>query len=234
MPLVRIIRALDGILFCLFALAFLALWPTAGRDLLGQHDMICVLPVFVLAWCALGIPGEFEGLPPWPGQVRRLRASVLCSAGLSPFLVWWLRRTGDNYLLTNALLDLLAGACALFFLVVIGEQLCRFLGLSGLGWEARFTKGLVFWLMIVVGIGGLAVFLLISMVVFPANTPGETLAQFVGLSDLPLEIGERWSRLPGLVALFLALAPLVFAVSLIVRLRFALLQRLGEKLGEEP
>ncbi len=228
MQMIRTIRALDGILYSLLALLALLLHPTVGRDPLGGIDLFCAIPAFTLAWFCLGLPAAMLAESKWQHGVHRLRLSALAFAGLAPFAVWWLRRPASNYLVVNFLLCALAGACVAFFLTVVCGQLSRELGRSHLAWESRLARGIVFWGLIVVGFGGITLVLLISLIFFKDHTPGRSLASFLGLAGR-LRLGNQaHSRLPAIAAAFVAIAPVVFLVSLVVRLRFAVLAYLHE------
>ncbi len=246
MQMLKTVRALDGILYSVIALVIMMLHPSLGRDLLDNLDILCVLPVFALAGFCCCVPAmPPPGLEPSPGppdrpslggggweaSVLKLRISALVFAGLSPFAIWWLRRPADNYLLINFVLCLLGSVGCFFFLSLLSRALCRFAGHATLEWEAKLTKNLVFWLLLVVVMGGILVILGLTVLFF-ASSPGENLAYVLGLPGFQ-HGPETFLPRPVVYAVRLGiLAPVVFFASLILRVRFILVARLKEQLED--
>ena len=87
---------------------------------------------------------------------------------------------------------------------------------------------------VIVGFGGIMLVVMIGGFVFDDGPPGEHLAILLGFipSYRPMEGGGGMLRFMGMAAVFIALAPTVFVISLLIRLRMALLRKMNENMKD--
>lgn len=111
----RLIRCIDGIIYALIATVLLLLHPSLGRNEIGHLDLILVLPLALIAFCASRIPlhvdqtpspderiGPFSWRPIWGKVVLRLRFFSIVLVAISPLAILWSTVPANSYLAHNA------------------------------------------------------------------------------------------------------------------------------------
>lgn len=200
----RLIRALDAIVYAFGLLTVMLIFPSAGRNELGQFGLVLMIPALALAAAVWWLPETFHALEKWPGVVTGLRAAAIALAGLAPFALYWLRSPADPYLFVNALLCGIALLALFQLLNSLVGQLAGLVGYTALEVEARLTGMLVFYLSLV---PYLAFHVVIAVGVF-------------WLHMQPQQVIARLAQEVPNVVILTALFPPVLSVSVLVRARY--------------
>lgn len=136
---------LDAIGYALGVLAAIILIPGIGRTPLGDLDTLYVLPVAVVGLSVFRLCHGVKGDQPSVMKIFRLRCSALCMVGLSPFLSWWFRFSGNLYLAVMALGGIVAFFWCLIETTSILDHAARCLGKWELArWARTVRHGLIF------------------------------------------------------------------------------------------
>ena len=206
--MVQTLRGLDGILYSCSATIILFLHPSIGRNELGNFDIFCAVPVFVLGWFSHRLPKEFSDIINWNKTVIRLRFFSLFFVFLSPFLIWWYSIPGNIYFMITSQLAMLSGIGLFFQLSLLMLGLARYAGNKLMEWEARFVKFLIFYLLLVPFLAFLITYFLDSYIYSVTN--------FEDLFIL-FRYVSPW-------LLFFLVLPIMFSISLLFQLRYTLVK----------
>lgn len=219
---VRTLRCLDGLFYSSIALAFMVFLPRTGIGGWVGLSMTLAIPVFAYSWFCLGIPVDLLGREQFKVSVSKLRIASLAFAGLAPAFIWWSRDVDHIYFLVNAVLCGVAGSATMFFVAEICYEICRALGTDRLGWEAKLTRLLVFWLHVIV-IWCSGVVLVAGGCLIKGLSVHTVVLHLVGVSSENSVMGNiavvSILRIGFAVA---ALSPISFFLSLVFRMRIIL------------
>jgi hypothetical protein len=193
------LRALDAIAAGILLVCGLVFLPGAGRTALGDLSSLLVVPAWVACLGVLFLRGCARSL-------FRAKAVALLVAGLVPFASWWVRFSGNLYLVVNGTLAIFAGIWLLFELADMvlaeGERLRN----PGLVSAARGA------------IVALIYFLLIPVAALYVSF---ALSLLLGKEPLLEDLRDSWRLVPGVMR-WLPLLPAANVARLIWLLRGAL------------
>lgn len=201
---VRLVRALDGILYGTAATVFIIAGFILRYILDLRVSQVISLTVAFAAVATLLIPGRMRVFPEAVvRQVGRLKLAAICTAGLVPFISWWLRLLDSSYFLV---LSGLAFAAVIWYcleLMTFAASLLDWLGEERLHREVRLARTCLIYLLLVPVASIYVTFSLSWLSVHGVN---------------PSDILTVWFRFPPQFKL-LILLPLLVVVSVLWRLR---------------
>ena len=225
-------RCLDAF-FIWLAILFVLIVGRGAFRTDGSLSLILVVPVFGMAWAALGFPemGDAE----WSLVRVRLRVSALVCAGCAPLVVYWSRNPNNLYLLANCFCCLVGGGMMLLQLSRLLRMLSETCRADTLAKEARLTYNLIFWITLVGTCGGGFGVLAIALLLGDA-TPMQ-LVRACGAIGVG-KVEPKTLKLIWVAVMMVLFSPLIFFVSVTFRTRlvthFNLLERLkGERPNED-
>lgn len=94
----RLVRGIDGITYGLTALAAFFYFPSISETVIGSLSWFSILPLFAVAAATFLLPALENFRYSLRAHLQRMRFTVLCAAGLSPFLIWWVQLLNNLYL----------------------------------------------------------------------------------------------------------------------------------------
>lgn len=225
MSSLNLIRALDAIVLGLVGLMVLLPQLTVRELLATGRGSVCLVPILLLAYVSFKVPRRYQQIPDWERMSTGLRVLGLIWLGTSPFVVWWLS-SGNGFYVTgiydagmtgtlryyfvgNALVSMLAGTAWMMHVNWMVLRLSRVCEAPALEMEAALNR----WLLLV----GTLCLPLVGMLamIWGAHPP----------LDLLTDYRMAYGRLVG-VLLLLPMLPVLMVTTLVLRLRYALMDRI--------
>ena len=200
------LRGLDGLGWSLASFYVLMIFTFQDIIVSSAPFMSCV-PLFLMAFACLRIPVGMENLPKWNSTVKKLQIGVFLCAFNFPFLIFIEKGSDSLYLFLCSFISLLSLFCSLGWIAGLCQSLAHFLGDSVIESEAKIARRLI-WSALVGAFLLLTIFLIMKDTVFMQS----------------LLSSRQWGFSWRFTTLFFVF-PLILPLTLLFRIKFALLKR---------
>jgi hypothetical protein len=211
----KTLRALDGILFSLFAILVISIHPGLGKNTFGQFHLICCLPFLTLAWFVFQLPGSFDNTTRWRTYTMRARISAVIAAGLSPFIMWWSAYQNSIYLSVNFVIAMIAFISIILNLNMLLHELAAHNSNQILEYETRMNRFFIIYFLLIPFIA-LSKIALINLIL--TQTYSHSLMDFIDSVQAMSSLASNVL----MIIKYVTLIPILFLFSLLFRSRFAL------------